>query len=250
MRRARRAASLLARRRRSLRRAPCAKPRAPPRPRRPRTYVFPRWPPGELRRRRSASARDAPGARCWPGRRAAAEKRYAEAAARAARELSRRETASPTRGCAAGRLDASVAAFAGVLERQPDYVPALVGARLGRARGAATRRARSRCYRRGRGADRRRRDVRAQAAAPSCGCRSRSGGWPRRARRSSAGDTRRGGRGSTGAPSRRRPEVTGVRLELAELLAERGRARGGASRVLEADPAGRPPGAAAPGPSC
>ena len=218
--------------------AACAAPGAARRRcrRTPRTTCSRRARPGELdaaRTRASSSEawRRLRGGDVGPRREAAAGP-----AARAARACSPAETAlgyARLRGRAARR--GGSAGSTACSRRAPDYVPALVGRRRRRAARRATSRRRSSSCRRARGRRPARRRGRA-GGSPSCGCRSPSAAWRRRARRSSAGDRTR-------PPSEYRaaledaPEVAGLRLELADLLAGQGDAAG-AIAVLEADPTG------------
>ena len=153
--------------------------------------------------------------------------------------LSLRRPASATRYLRAGpRSPTPSAEFAAVLAREPDYAPALVGAATS-ARAPGTRRGRPGALpRRAATASTARCST---AASPSCALQVTERRWREPAGCAGRGTTATRRSRPTRRPWRRHPEVGGLRLELADLLVERGGARGrrGAARATRPGTAGR-----------
>jgi tetratricopeptide (TPR) repeat protein len=209
----------------------CAPPPAPPRPPESAEYLFPSWAAGEVRPDQEKRVHKA-----W-------RLLVAGDTPRAERELQnvlRREpglvpavTALAYARLSAGRIMEASRGFEDALRRRPDYVPAVAGS------AAAAQRA-------GNIEDALRLYQRAQSLAP---------GEPLLGRRvaelrlqvidrrvEKARAARQGGRPDEAvadyqAALQAAPEVAGLRVELAALLAERGDKKG-AAEVLEGDPTG------------
>jgi tetratricopeptide (TPR) repeat protein len=192
-------------------------------------FVFPRWPPGEVRPREAREIE-----RAWhdllAGNAAAAEKRLRKVLVDTPGLLPA-ETALAYARLRAGAHADAIRAFAGVLERRPDDVPALVGHGIALARGGNAEAALA-AY------------ARAAALDPASEAIRRRRGELRLqvtdTRVAAARSAAQGGDFDRAVEQyqlvlQAAPELSGVRLELAGVLADRGEVDA-AIALLEADP--------------
>jgi len=194
-------------------------------------FVYPRWPSGAVRPKEAGEIE-----RAWHeilgGDTAAAEKRLRKVLL-AAPGLLPAETALAYARLRADAHDDAARRFAAVLERKPDDVSALVGSGIALAR-AGQPEAAFAAYARAAGLDpaneairRRRGELRLQMADTRVGAARAA---------AAAGETDRAVE-QYELVLNAAPELAGVRLELAEVLAGRGDVAG-AVALLEADPGG------------
>lgn len=194
-------------------------------------YLFPSWRPGEVRRE---AAREIE--RAWrevlAGNSAAAERRLLKLLRRDPRLLPADTALAYARG-RGGELSSAAAGFDAVLERAPEYAPALAGAGSLARRGGDPEKALS-YYRRALNADPHDAQMRRRVAELKLQVTERRVAAARTAR----GDGRlRDAAMEYRAALEAAPEVPEVRLELAGLLVEDGDVAG-AIAALEADPLG------------
>ena len=205
-------------------------------------FVYPRWPPGEVRPHGGARRSSGPGTTCWPETRPGAEKRLRKVLPRQPRADPRRDRAR-LRPAAGGRPRGRGARLRRVLERKPDDVSALVGSgiALGAARPAleaalaAYARAAAALDPANEAVRRRRAELRLQVTDSRVGAARAAAAAGARGPRGGAVPARAAG----GARAFRRPARAGRR-------ARRPRRGRGRDRAPGGGPGGRPPGAAAP----
>jgi Flp pilus assembly protein TadD len=193
-------------------------------------FAFPRWPPGEVRPQEAREIE-----RAWhevlAGDSARAEKRLRKVLVDSP-GLIPAETALAYARLRAGAHAEAARGFAGVLERKPDDVSALIGSGMALARGGNTEAALA-AYARAAAVDPANEAVRRRRAELRLQVTDSRVGLARAA--AAAGDADRAVE-QYQLVLQAAPELSGVRLELAGVLADRGEAEA-AVRLLEADPA-------------